>query len=168
MRRTQTKQIALGGMLTAVSLTIMYMGGFIPLATYVCPMLCIFTLYVIFRLCGKKIAWCGYAAVSVLGLLIAPDKEAAAVFVLLGYYPMIKPILEKSPLRWILKLLLFNGAVVVLYAIVLRIMGLSQISEEFAGFGMIGLGIMLVLGNITFFLMDKLLTIAEKKWNKRR
>lgn len=167
MRRTQTKQVALGGMLTAVSLTIMYLGGMIPLATYICPMLCIFTQYVIFRMCGKKIAWCCYVAVSILGFLIAPDKEAAAVFVLLGYYPMLKPILEKSPLRWFFKLLLFNGAIAALYGIFLRVMGLSQISEEFAGFGIVSLGIMLVLGNVTFLLMDKLLTLAEMKWNKR-
>lgn len=163
----KAKTIALSGMLAAVALVIMCMGGLIPIATYVCPMLCCITQYIVFVICGKRIAWTWYVAVSLLSLLLGPDKEAVAIFLLLGYYPMIKPIFERWPLSWLWKLLLFNSAITLLYVLIVRLLGISDIMAEFAGFGIFGLILMLLLGNATFFLLDKLLSIAQRKWNKR-
>lgn len=164
---SKTKTIALGGMLAAVAVVIMCMGGLIPIATYICPMLCIMVQYIVFRLCGRKIAWVWYVVVALLSLLMGPDKEGAGVFLLLGYYPILKPVFEKWPASWMWKLLLFNAAVVVLYGLLLRLLGLTEVTAEFAGFGIAGLILLLVLGNVTFFLMDKVLTIADRKWKKR-
>lgn len=167
MKNTQAKRIALGGMLAAVAVVIMCLGGMIPLATYVCPMLCMIAQYMVLRMCGKRIGWTWFVVVSLLSLLMGPDKEAAGVFLLLGYYPMVKPIFEKWPLSLLWKLLLFNSAVSVLYLLLLRLMGLNEVSEEFAGLGIAGLVLLLILGNITFFLVDRVLDMAEKKWHKR-
>ncbi|MBQ6840180.1 MAG: hypothetical protein IJO45_05765 [Oscillospiraceae bacterium] len=164
---SKIKSVALGGMLAAAALVIMCMGGMIPLATYVCPMLCILVQYTVFRLCGKRIAWTWYAAVTLLSLLMGPDKEAVAVFLLLGYYPMLKPVFEKWPVAWLWKLLLFNSAVVLLYTFLLRLFGLENVTDEFVGFGLAGLIALLLLGNVTFLLLDKLLSLAEQKWHKR-
>ena len=59
-----------------------------------CPMLCAMLLAVVLRLTGRRIAWAWYAAVAVLSLLLGPDKEAAAVFLFLGYSPIIKPWID--------------------------------------------------------------------------
>ena len=83
MRKTPAARIALGGMLAAVALVIMCLGGLIPLATFICPMLATLTGFLAFRFCGKKIAWCWYFAVAVLSLLMSPDKEAAMIFLFL-------------------------------------------------------------------------------------
>jgi len=166
--KARTKTVALGGMLAAVALVIMCMGGLIPFATYVCPMLCTLVQYIVLQLCGKRIAWTWYAVVALLSLLLGPDKEASAVFVLLGYYPMLKPMFEKWPLSWLWKLLLFNGAVAVLYAFLLKVLGLENISDEFSGLGITGLIVLLLFGNITFILLDKLLSLAHRKWKKRK
>jgi len=166
--KARTKTVALGGMLAAVARVIMCMGGLIPFATYVCPMLCTLVQYIVLQLCGKRIAWTWYAVVALLSLLLGPDKEASAVFVLLGYYPMLKPMFEKWPLSWLWKLLLFNGAVAVLYAFLLKVLGLENISDEFSGLGITGLIVLLLFGNITFILLDKLLSLAHRKWKKRK
>lgn len=165
--RAKTKAMALSGMLAALALVIMCMGGLIPLATYICPMLCVIVQYIVLRLCGRRTAWTWFAVVALLSLLLGPDKEAASVFLLLGYYPMLKPVFEKWPVSWLWKLLLFNGAVAVLYGLLLRLMGLEDPAEGFTGFGIAGLLVLLVLGNVTFILLDKLLSIAQRKWNKR-
>ena len=165
--RAKTKAMALSGMLAALALVIMCMGGLIPLATYICPMLCVIVQYIVLRLCGRRIAWTWFAVVALLSLLLGPDKEAAGVFLLLGYYPMLKPVFEKWPVSWLWKLLLFNGAVAALYGLLLRLMGLEEPAEGFTGFGIAGLLVLLVLGNVTFILLDKLLSIAQRKWNKR-
>ena len=87
MRNASVKAVALGGMLASVSVVIICLGGLIPLATFICPMLCIMTGHIVLRSCGTKIAWCWYGVVSILCLLMAPDKEAAMLFLFLGYYP---------------------------------------------------------------------------------
>ena len=37
----KSRQMALGGLLTAVSVVIMSLGSLIPVNTYICPVLCI-------------------------------------------------------------------------------------------------------------------------------
>lgn len=163
MRNSNAKVIALGGLLAAVALVILCLGGMIPLATYVCPMLCALVQYIVYRCCGRRIAWSWYAAVSLLALLLGPDKEAALVFVMLGYYPMVKPFFEKSRLSVLWKFLLFNGAVVVLYGLLLKLLGLDAAATETEELGIIGLVILLVMGNAVFFLLDRLLTMLQKR-----
>ena len=84
-KRTPAANIALGGILAALAVVVMSMGTLIPVATYVCPMLCAILLQMVLKLCGRRMAWAWYGAVTLLSLLMAPDKEAAAVFLALGY-----------------------------------------------------------------------------------
>lgn len=167
MRSRITKQIALGGMLAAAALTLMCMGGMVPLATYICPMLCIVAQFLVLRFCGTRIAWAWYVAVAILCLLLSPDKEAAAVFLALGYYPILKPRLDSVRLGVLLKLLLFNGVVLILYGLLMKLFGLEALAAEEQDFGFAGLALLLILGNITFFLLDRLLgLLAKRKWKQ--
>ena len=84
MRRDSAKNIAMGGVFAALAVVIMCLGTVIPVATFVCPMACMILLTVVYRLTGARIAWAWYGAVSILSLLLGPDKEAAAVFLFLG------------------------------------------------------------------------------------
>lgn len=156
----QTKKsypIALGGVMAALAVTLQCLGGLIPVATYVTPMLCCIGLTVVLNLCGRRIAWAWYGAVAILSLLMAPDKEAAAVFVFLGYYPILKPRFDglKFPLLW--KALYFNAVILILYRILLYVIGLASVREDLldAGSGMIF--ILLLLGNVVFYSLDKIL-----------
>ena len=67
--RTEARRIALGGMMAALAVVLMAMGGMIPVATYVIPMLCMFLLRFVYGSCGRRIAWAWYGAVALLGLL---------------------------------------------------------------------------------------------------
>lgn len=155
--RSESKQMALGGILAALAVVVMSMGGLIPVATYVCPMLCMILLSVVLQTCGAKVAWAWYGAVAILGLLMGPDKEAAAVFVFLGYYPILKPIMDKLPLCWLWKGLLFNGVILVMYWLLIHLFGMAQVAGEFEELGTVMIALMLVLGNVVFFLMDRVL-----------
>ena len=169
MRNNLAKNIALGGMLAAVAVVIMCLGGLIPLATFVCPMLCILIQYLVLRFCGHRIAWAWFSVVAILGILLGPDKEAALVFCLLGCYPMIKPWLERSRLHILWKILIFNSSVVLLYGLMLRLLGLDQLLQEYATMGTIGLVVCLVLANITFILLDMLLTrLSKRNFGKKK
>lgn len=163
MRNSSAKVIALGGVLGAVALVILCLGGLIPLSTYVCPMLCCVLQFLVLKFCGRRIAWAWYGVVALLGLLLGPDKEAAAVFVLLGYYPILKPVFEKSRLSWLWKILLFNGAILVLYAALIHLLGLAAVTAEFTQLGTLGLVVLLLLGNLTFILLDIALSRFSRK-----
>ena len=141
----------------------MCMGGLIPVATFVCPMLCMLLLSVVLKNCGDRMGWAWYGAVAILGSLLGPDKEAAAVFVFLGYYPIIKPKLDRCRLKWLWKVLLFNAAILVMYWLLLNLFGMAQVAAEFEEMGTVMTLVALVLGNVTFFLLDRLLAVRFKR-----
>lgn len=157
MKSNSAKIVALGGMLAALSLVIMCMGTLIPVATFVCPMLCMMILQLVCALCGDRIAWAWYGAVAILGMLMAPDKEAAAVFAFLGYYPIIKPKLDRLPLSLLWKLLLFNAAILLMYWLLLSVLGMTDLGDEFSDLGMAFTAVLLVMGNVIFILLDVVL-----------
>ena len=154
--------MALGGLLAALAVVIMSMGTLIPVATYVCPMLCALVLQLVLKICGKRVAWAWYGAVSVLSLLMAPDKEAAAIFLALGFYPIVKPGLDRRKGKWLLKGLFFNGMILLTYWVLLHLFGMAQLVSEFTEMGTLLAAVMLLLGNVTFFLLDRLLETKFK------
>lgn len=156
-RNSPAFAVALGGTLAALAATIMSLGGLIPVATYVCPILCTMLLAAMLKICGRRMAWAWYAAVAILSALLSPDKEAAAVFVFLGYYPIVRPFFERRRFRWLWKGVFFNGNVAVLYWLLIRLMGMEQLLEEFTELGIAGLVGMLLMGNLIFVLLDRFL-----------
>ena len=156
--RSIAHPVAIGGIFAALAVVLMTLGGVIPIATYAIPALCIMLMNIVLMICGSRIAWAWYSAVSILSLLMGPDKEAAAIFLTIGYYPILKPIFEKTPAKWILKGLYFNISILAMYWVMLHLLGLSELSTDGEEFGKIGLVLMLVMGNVIFFLLDIALT----------
>lgn len=167
MRRNSAKNVALGGVMAALAVVIMCMGTIIPIATFICPMACMVLLTVVMKTTGTRIAWAWYAAVSILSLLFGPDKEAAAVFVFLGYYPIIKPWIDKRKFPFLWKLSFFNAAIFAMYTLLIHLFGMASIAEDFAELGMVMTVVTLILGNVTLFLLDFNLTIMGKKGKQK-
>ena len=153
----------MGGVFAALAVVIMNLGGLIPMATYVCPTLCMVILSFVHMACGNRIAWTCYAAVSILSLLMSPDKEAAAIFLALGFYPIVKPGLDRRKGKWLLKGLFFNGMILLTYWVLLHLFGMAQLAAEFKAMGVAMTVFTLILGNITFFMVDHLLGKKPKK-----
>lgn len=154
---TSARAMALGGVLAALAVCVMCLGSLIPVNTYVSPMLCALLLQVVLNACGGRIAWAWFCAVAILSLLLCPDREAAGVLLTLGYYPILKRFLDTKKLRLLWKGLYFNLSVFVLYWALLFILGLPALNAEFRELGTVMLLVLLVLGNVTFFLLDKVL-----------
>ena len=157
-KNTPASVIAFGGVMAALAVVIQWLGGIVTIATYVCPVVCILMMKLVLKVCGERIAWAWYGAVSILGLLLSPNLEAAAVFLFLGYYPIVKPKIEKSKFKWVLKLLLFNGAILLMYWILGSVLGMEEVLEDVQTGGVIMFLVLMVLGNVTFFLVDLILT----------
>ncbi len=164
MKTTPASQISFGGVMAALALVIMNLVGLIPVATYVCPALCMIILSVVLKLCGRRIAWAWYGAVAILCLLLAPDREAAAIFLVLGYYPILKPALDRLRFGKFLKLLLFNCVILLMYWLLIRLFGMEQLAKEYLEMGILMTLVTLILGNMVFFMLDRILSrVAAKK-----
>lgn len=162
-RQNHASPIALGGIMAALAVVIMCMGGLIPVATFICPMMCIILLTVVRQRCGNRIAWAWYGAVTILSLLLGPDKEAAAVFAFLGYYPILKPVFDKLPLRWLWKGIYFNVVILAMYWLLMNLFGMAALAAEFKEMGTILVIVTLLMGNVTFFMLDYLLKVRFSK-----
>ena len=155
MKRS-SRDLALCGVLSALAVAIMAMGTILPAATYCCPVLASMTLVPVLILCGERLSWAMFAASAILSLLFPPDKEAEAIFLALGYYPIVKPKLDRKskPRRIASKLLLFNAAIFAVYGALLFVFRLDALREELFSMGLWLTLALIVGGNLIFWLDD--------------
>ena len=153
---SKSGKIALGGLLAALGVVLMFLTGLIPIGTYALPAIAGVLLIVAVIEIGAKWAWMIYAAVAVLSLLFAADKEAALLFVLFfGYYPVLKSFLERisnKVLSWISKFAVFNVAVVACFFLAVNFLQLPE--DSFTVFGIYLPWVFLILGNAVFLIYD--------------
>ena len=161
--RKQSGKVAFCGMMVALSVALMLTGGLVPIATYCAPMLGGILLLPIMLEYGRKTAWTAYIATSLIVLTLGVDKEAAFFYLFLGYYPIIKWNIEKigkKPLRLALKLVVFNAAIFLMYAILGFVLHMDAVVAEFTEMGAWLLFLFAVL-MATLFLPQVVLNIPQ-------
>ena len=161
--RKQSGKVAFCGMMVALSVALMLTGGLVPIATYCAPMLGGMLLLPIMLEYGRKTAWTAYIATSLIVLTLGVDKEAAFFYLFLGYYPIIKWNIEKigkKPLRLALKLVVFNAAIFLMYAILGFVLHMDAVVAEFTEMGAWLLFLFAVL-MATLFLPQVVLNIPQ-------
>lgn len=153
-----TFKIAFTGVIIALCEVFLLSTGLFPFATYALPALAGMLLIPLMVEFGGKTAYIAFFGASVLAVLLCPDKEAAAMFTLfLGHYPISKAYFERIKnriLEMLLKLVCFNGTVILTYVILINLLGLSQIAEGFSDFGVYTVPLLLALANIVFIVYD--------------
>lgn len=166
----QSRRLALCGLLAALSVVLLSLGSIIPLATFACPMLAMVCLLPVVGTYGPGASLLVYAAVSALSLLLCADKELACFYVFLGWYPALRPRLTGLPkaLRAAVKCGLFTAAMAVMYMLLLFLFQMEEVVAEFAEYSVVMIAGLLVLGNITFLLFDRALSILAAAFQQRR
>jgi len=163
-----TMKLSLCAMVTALS-TVTMLLTFFPYATYALPGIAgVFMMVLVIEI-NRKWALGAYFAASFLSFFLSPDREAALMFFLfMGYYPIVKACLERlrsKALEYSLKLLIFNAAAILETWI--AIVFLHVPIEPIPFLGKYTVIILLVLGNITFFLYDKALSGLAMQYMNR-
>lgn len=169
--RKSTRELALCSMLAALSVVLLCLGGIVPFSVYACPMLASGALLLVREECRTSYGWCCWAAVALLALLLGPDKEAAALYLFLGYYPLLQPKLEtirRPLLRWLAKLLLAVLAIGAMYALLVCVFCLTEVVEEFAETAPWLLWLTAALGLVVFIIYDILLRRFTVLWHRRK
>lgn len=150
-------RVALGGIVGALCLTVMVLTGVVPALYIAAPMVAGMLMIILAEEVSEGWGWLTYLAVSLLTLLMNPDKEAALMFMLFyGYYPLLRPRLHRIRLRWLrllLKLLLFNAFLVADFLITVYVLGLPTFEDTlpwmYAG--------LIAASNLIFLAYDRLL-----------
>ena len=158
--KTNASRMAFGGMMTAVAVVIMSLGSLIPVNTYVCPVMCILITRPVMERCGRRLAWCYYMATAVLSMMLAPDREAALVYLFLGYYPLIRHWFQRIRPVFLMipgKLAFFTAAGVCAYGVLMLVIGMEAVLGEYQAGGMWLLALTVILWDLMFLLVDRLL-----------
>lgn len=88
---------AMGAMVAALCIALMLLTAVIPFLSYAMPMIAGALITVMVIECDKLWALFVYVSVSILSLLVVPDKSAGLAFLFyFGYYPILKNILESK------------------------------------------------------------------------
>lgn len=166
----KSRQIALSGVLAALAVVILLLGGLIPLATFCCPMLAMLVLLPVQEECGPRIAGTAWAAVSLLALLLVPDRELALFYVFFGWYPLLKPHVDKCAsrlVRILIKLLFCAVSIVLIYALLIVLFQLDALVAEFRAASLTLTAATLGMGFVTFLLLDELIGRMQRLWHRK-
>ncbi len=157
-----SKKVALGGIVSSLSLLLMFLTGVFPFAEYALPAFSGIVLITLVIELNKKTAYIAYVAVGILSMLIAPIKESAVLFVFfLGYYPILKSSIEHIKSRvieWIVKIAMFNFAMVTAYFTMMYVLGMGEILAELNSDFQYGIIAFWLLGNVAFVVYDMALS----------
>ena len=154
----KAKKTAICGMMSALSVVLMFFTTFAPILMYVLPILTGLIVWLVSQLIDKKWALGVFFSTSIISLILLTDKEAALTYSLFfGFYPLIKEAFERLPkvFSWVLKIILFNASAVLIGVAGVFVFGLS--GEEYSEFGKATIPILLSLANIVFLMYDNML-----------
>lgn len=160
----ESSKAALGGIVSALALTVMLITYFSPFLVYTAPPFAGILLLIIVNEINYKWAFGTYAAISLLSIFLIADKEAAVFFVMFfGYYPILKMIIDSKiklkVLRAIIKVLLYNGSLFLAILICMYVFSISY--DDIGESGIIMTVLFVLLCNLLFVIYEFLLNRVQ-------
>ncbi len=163
-------KVSLGGIVSALCLVLMFLTAVFPPLNITLPLFAGMLMTVVAIEVSSSWAWVTYATVAILSFFITPDKEAAIFFtVFFGFYPILKDTLEKIKfkiLKWLLKFVVFNIAIVIIYQLTVKLLGTVDLIEEFGFMKQFMLPGLIIMFNGIFILYDITLSMVKTAYLK--
>ena len=154
----KSSRVALGGVIASLCVLLMMMTGFFPFLTYAAPLLSGFLLIAVVCDCGYQWSVLVYLVVALLSVFVVPDKQAAMVFLFLGYYPILKDYLDRKLkpglFVWLIKFVVFNLSMIAAYALMIYVFRMPDIMTEMGELGKWTGLVTLGAGNIVFLVFE--------------
>ena len=163
---TTSYKVAVGGVISALCLALMFMTGMFPLLSMAIPIYAGAMMIIVAKEVSPGWAYAAYCAVSLLSLFLTPDKEASTLFIFFfGYYPILLPKLngiKAKLLRIIVKLCIFNFAVIMWYKLITFMLGIYDYFGDFAFLGKFAMPAVLIFVNLVFVMYDYTIRLIEE------
>lgn len=165
------KTAAFAGVLTALSVLLLFVGVIISPLSYVLPIATGLLMILLIESVSVKSAVLTYFSTSFLSFILFGGKEMVLFYVFFfGYYPILRLSLSKIKikfLRFILKLLIFNVAMAGVQLVLIYVFGIPFDNM----FGKMGIVLFFVALNLIFilydFTFDMLVTVYDKKLKRK-
>ena len=157
------KRVAFCGVMTALCVVILTVGALSGVGNYAGSMLAGICLLPVGWEWGRKTELVLWISVSLVGAMVIPDPETILLFAaFFGWYPVFRASLDRFPLllRIFLKLLIFNLTAVGCEILVMKVLA-PETEEAWI------LLLLLILGNVAFFLYDAVLPRIELLYRVR-
>ena len=157
--RIRTRRLAISAILAAIGVVLLYIGALIEVLDLTVVVFASFVCVLAVIEMGGVWPWLIYATVSVLSLVLLPQKAPAVLFLLFGgYYPILKACFERwcpRIIAWIPKLVTFNLALTAAYFILKELFLMPDLAWISKGLWLL---IVYTVGNGVFLLYDLALT----------
>ncbi len=164
-----TKKIALCGVFGALSITLLLMGSIIPMATYACPAFAAILILPIVYEYKEKTAFTMYFSVSLLSVILIPEKEFVMMYVFVfGLYTVFKFKFDKIKpkiIQFIIKCLYAIISTVICYSILLFIFPNPILTNELSEATSWIIIAFFILFSLTFILYDFAATIMFRLYH---
>ncbi len=151
-----TVKITACGVISALAVVLM-LGTNIPVMLYTVPALTGILFMIPAIEFNSKWAFLCFGVTALLSFILPTEREAFVMFLgILGYYPILKMLIERLPSRAIgsaLKFIAFNVALAGCFFVIVKILGLPVFENDRFGFWLT-VGIVFVMGNIAFVIYD--------------
>ena len=162
-----TKTLTLCALLSALSVVLLYFGSLFEMLDLSMAVLASLAVVVLVIERGGIYPWMIYLVTSALSLLLLPNKFSAVAYgFFLGFYPIVKEKIERTPwrlLRLVIKLTVFNGAMALMWWLGGLLVGGFETGMHVA--------ILAILLNAIFLFYDYALTVMItaylRVWRRR-
>ncbi len=138
-----------------MSITVM-LTSYFPYLTYAIPAVAGLFMMVPLIECGVSWSIGAYISSAFIILIVGEIESKILYVMLLGYYPILKSLIErihKHVIEWVLKLICFNIAAVAFYLVATStVIGVSF--DDFGEWGKYGAWAFLALCNVVFVIYD--------------
>ncbi len=148
----KSKNISLSGILTALCVVALFIGSVFQTLDLSSAAIGSIIMLIAYMELGGKWAWSMYFAISLLSLLLLPNKTPSFLFMIFaGYYPILKVYLNRIKPMWLSylsRLAIFDLCLFAVYFLAVTIgIGLQLFPDTL-------LAITVILANITFVVYD--------------
>ena len=161
--------VAFCGIVSALAVIVMFLS-LIPSFAYAVPALAGMVVWTVSEHMKVKWAYLCYAAVGLISFMLIPEIEANLFYVFFfGYYPTLCILLEKiknKVLRFIVKLGIFNAAVIIAYHITVFVLSAEEMLEGLEGFGEYAVLVFWGIGNVAFIIYDFAMITIKQAYTK--
>ena len=161
--------VAFCGIVTALATVFLFLS-IIPSFAYVVPAFAGMVIWTVTRHMSAKWAYMCYAAASLLALMLIPEPEANLFFIFFfGYYPTLCNVLEKiknQVLQFIVKLAIFNVAVVIAYQLLVFLISAEEMLEGMEFLGELAVYVFWAAGNVAFIIYDLCMKTIKQAYIK--
>ena len=160
MRNRIAFRVSLGGVISSLCIFFMFCSNLFPMLNYTIPTFAGFLMVIMIVETNALWAFITYVSVSLLSFLVTPNIEAALLFtIFMGYYPILRFYLQKLnnlPLRIVIKLAVFNAAVISFYLLFQFVFMTEDMLEGLERFGKYAPIVLLAVANVIFVIYDRL------------